>query len=67
MCLVSTACVPFVRCRVWHWLVSRWDALQDAPDKMSITHTNVLAYASNAYLTTLLKNYTTQGLGSHVL
>jgi hypothetical protein len=35
---------------------------------VSITQYNVLAYASNAYLTTLLKNYyTTQGLGSHVL
>ena len=67
MCLVSTACVPFVRCRVWHWLVGRWNALQDAPDKVSITHGNVVQYASNAYLTTLLKNYTTQGLGSHVL
>ncbi len=32
-----------------------------------ITHGNVVQYASNAYLTTLLKNYTTQGLGSHVL
>jgi hypothetical protein len=34
---------------------------------VSITHGNVVQYASNAYLTTLLKNYTTQGLGSHVL
>ena len=34
---------------------------------MPVTHGNVVQYACNAYRTTLLKNYTTQALGAHVL
>ena len=61
---MGASCAVFVVAFV---LVGRWNAVPNPPDKVSVSHTNVLRYASNAYFTTLLKNYTTQALGAHVL
>ena len=48
-------------------LCGRWNAIANPPAKVAITQQNVMTYATKAYLRTLLKNYTTQALGSHVL
>ena len=54
-------------------LVHRWKAIANGlpvnqrPSNVPITEGNVLKYAARAYFKTLLKNYTTQALGAHVL
>ena len=48
-------------------LCGRWNAIANPPAKVAITQQNVMTYATKAYHSTLLKNYTTQALGSHVL
>ena len=53
--------------------VHRWKAIANGlpvnqrPSNVPITEGNVLKYAARAYFKTLLKNYTTQALGAHVL
>ena len=47
---------------------NRWRATHaGASDKVSFFHNQQMRYAANAYHDTLLKNFTTRALGSHVL
>jgi hypothetical protein len=47
---------------------NRWRATHaGASDKVSLFHNQQMRYAANAYHDTLLKNFTTRALGSHVL
>ena len=45
----------------------RWQAQPNRPEKVALVHRNTLQYAVNFYCDALLKNFTTQALGAHVL
>ena len=55
-----------IACGALSCVACRWATIA-GNDKVPISDYNVLQYAVTAYFKTLLKNYTTQALGAHVL